>query len=298
MNFTELTSEQSSKLNRIRHLALDMDGTIYRGKSLFSYTADALAMFRRMGICYTFLTNNSSRSVADYLVGLKALGLEADADQIYTSSLAAIEYIEREFGKGSRLFVLGTLSLRIEFQNAGFEIVTEYDDSEPDAVVVGFDTELTYQRLCKAAYWVNQGKPYIATHPDKVCPTDEELVLVDCGSVCACIREATSRSPDIVLGKPDPSMVTGVLKRQGLQPGELAVVGDRLYTDMAMAIRACALGVLVLSGESKLSDLEDDAQILVFDNIYTFARALAHSGRSPLVPPGNHREIIPETTIF
>jgi len=124
----------------------------------------------------------------------------------------------------------------------------------PDAVVVGFDTDLTFARLCRAAYWIKQGKPFIATHPDKVCPTDEPTVLVDCGSVCAALEKATGRAPDKVLGKPDPSMLRGILHRHSLASDELAMVGDRLYTDMAMAHRAGALGVLVLTGEATTED--------------------------------------------
>jgi NagD protein len=123
---------------------------------------------------------------------------------------------------------------------------------EPDAVVVGFDTSLTYARLCSAAYWIGRAKPFIATHVDRICPTDRPTVLPDCGSICKLLSHATGREPDAILGKPNPRMLAPVLAGHQLRPSELAVVGDRLYTDMAMAWQAGAVGILVLSGETTL----------------------------------------------
>ena len=149
-----------------------------------------------------------------------------------------------------RLFVLGTASMSRELEGAGFALTADSASDEPDAVLVGFDTELTFSRLCRAAYWISQGKPFVATHPDRVCPTDQPTVLVDCGAICAALEQAAGRAPDVVLGKPDPCMLRGILSRHALAPKQLAMVGDRLYTDMAMAHRAGALGVLVLTGET------------------------------------------------
>jgi ribonucleotide monophosphatase NagD (HAD superfamily) len=104
--------------------------------------------------------------------------------------------------------------------------------------------------LCRAAWWISQGKLFVATNPDRVCPTDQPTVLVDCGSICSCLQTATGRAPDRVLGKPDPAMIRGILHRHSLSAQQLAMVGDRLYTDMEMARRAGALGVLVLTGET------------------------------------------------
>ena len=235
-------------LKRIRHLALDMDGTIYRGGTLFDSTRPFLASMDRREIGYTFLTNNSSRSVTDYLRHLRRLGIEAHEKQIYTSVLCTMDYLRKSLPDVRRLYILGTPSLRREFVAAGFEDVG--DAGEPQAVVVGFDTGLVFSRLCRAAWWIAQGKPFIATHPDRICPTDQPTILVDCGSVCACLESATGRKPDAVLGKPDPWMLRGILDRHGLAPDELAMVGDRLYTDVAMARRAGVVAVLVLTGEA------------------------------------------------
>ena len=240
----------NKRLRDIRHVALDMDGTIYSGGTLFESTRPFLALLAELGIGHTFLTNNSSKSAKDYLAHLSKIGIAATADQLYTSTQATIEHLKQRMPAVRRLFVLGTASMSRELASAGFVLTSDSASDAPDAVLVGFDTDLKFSRLCRTAYWISKGKPYIATHPDRVCPTDRPTVLVDCGSICAALKEAAGRVPDVVLGKPDPCMLRGILSRHALVPAQLAMVGDRLYTDMAMARRANALGVLVLTGET------------------------------------------------
>jgi NagD protein len=147
--------------------------------------------------------------------------------------------------------------------------------------VVAFDMTLDYARLCRAAWWVSQGVPYIATNPDRVCPTDQPTVLVDCGSICKCLEHATSRQPDITLGKPDPNMLSGIMQRYGLRADEIAMVGDRIYTDVQMAFNAGAFGVLVLSGETTL-DIADAAPKqphLICDSIEVLGELITESHR-------------------
>ena len=244
--------ELLARLKGIRHVALDMDGTIYMGMSLFDFTKPFLARLKQMGITYSFLTNNPSTSIPDYLKKLAGMGIEATADEMYTTALATIDYIKTHLPEAKRLFILGTPSMTSEFVKAGFEVAEDSADDRPDAVVVAFDKTLTYDRLCRAAWWIHQGLPYVATNPDKVCPTDQPTVLVDCGSICKCLEHATSRQPDITLGKPDPNMLSGIMQRYGLRADEIAMVGDRIYTDVQMAFNAGAFGVLVLSGETTL----------------------------------------------
>jgi len=240
----------NKQLGDIRHVALDMDGTIYSGSTLFDSTLPFLAVLRELGIGHTFLTNNSSKSAEDYLARLRQIGIAATPDQLYTSTQATIEYLREHKPAVRRLFVLGTASMSRELEAAGFMLTADSASDEPDGVLVGFDTELTFSRLCRAAYWISKSKPFVATHPDRVCPTDQPTVLVDCGALCAALEQAAGRAPDAVLGKPDPCMLRGILSRHALAPEQLAMVGDRLYTDMAMAHRAGALGVLVLTGET------------------------------------------------
>lgn len=245
------------RLHRIRHVALDMDGTIYKGDTLFPYTKSFLSGLKEMGIGYSFLTNNPSKSTDNYLEHLKKMGLPAMREELYTSAQATINYIKHNLPAAKRLFILGTPSMISEFENAGFMSTTDDAEDVPDAIVVGFDMTLNYPRVCRAAWWIRLNIPYLATNPDWVCPTDQPTVLVDCGSICAMLEKATNRKPDTVLGKPQPEMLDGILHANNLKPEEVAMVGDRVYTDMMMAHNAGAFGVLVLSGEATLDDAKN-----------------------------------------
>lgn len=240
------------KLRRIRHVALDMDGTIYLSNSIFPFTLDFLAKLDRLGISYSFLTNNPTRSLEDYLAKLSGMGIKASKEQMYSTVPATIDHIREHYPSAKRLFLLGTPSMIRQFEDAGFESTADSADDKPDLVVVAFDTTLVYSRICRAAWWVAQGLPYVATNPDRVCPTDQPTILIDCGSLCACIEQATGRKPDTVIGKPDPAMIRGIEHRYGLAADEIAMVGDRIYTDVECAYNAGAFGVLVLSGETTL----------------------------------------------
>ncbi len=264
---------------KIKHVALDMDGTIYMGSTLFPFTKDFLAMLTENGIGYSFLTNNPTRSIDDYLAKLKKLGIEASHDQMYTTAVATIDYLKENMPEVKTLYVVGTPSMEAEFRAAGF-VLTEPDAVEkPQALVVAFDTTLTYPKLCRAAYLAAEGLPYIATNPDRVCPTDQPTVLVDCGSLTTCIEHATGRKPDIVIGKPNPDMLSGIRFRHGLKAEEIAMCGDRIYTDVAMAQNAGALGVLVLSGETTLDTAinSNPNPPITADNIQVFGELLLKS---------------------
>ncbi|WP_113639227.1 HAD-IIA family hydrolase [Nubsella zeaxanthinifaciens] len=254
-----MTQEIKELLKNIKHFALDMDGTIYNGSTLFPFTNRFLSYLKENGINYSFLTNNPSKSTSDYLKHLEKMGIEATEEEMYTSAVATINYIKKNHPTFKRLFILGTPSMIKEFEAAGFVSTEDDATDKPDALVVGFDTSLVYSRLCRAAYWASQQLPYFATNPDWVCPTDQPNILVDCGSICACIEGATKRKPDAVIGKPDPQMLDGIIYKYKLQPKEIAMVGDRIYTDVQMAINAGALGILVLSGEATSDDVAQSA---------------------------------------
>jgi NagD protein len=267
----------SADLAAVRHVVLDLDGTLYRGSRLFEATLPFLAQLKAWRLGVTFLTNNTSRSKADYVAKLRAFGIDAMEGDIYTPADSTLAWLERQLPQVRAVAVLGTPSLCQQFEQAGYTITWD----EPQAVVVGFDTTLAYERLCKTAYWIAQGLPFIATHPDLVCPTDEPTVLVDCGAICACLTAATGKSP-LVLGKPDPGILLDLCARHGLQPPQLAMVGDRIYTDMTMAQRAGAMAVLVLSGEATAEDaaaMSVPANLIVAD-VGEFGRRLA-AARQP-----------------
>ena len=144
---------------KIKHVALDMDGTIYMGSTLFPYTHKFLDTLTRNGITYSFLTNNPTKSHKDYLLKLERLGIKATDEQMYTSSLATIDYIKQHYPKAKRLFTLGTPSMQEEFVKAGFELCADDAASRPDLLVVAFDTTLVYSRLCRAAWWASKPTP-------------------------------------------------------------------------------------------------------------------------------------------
>lgn len=275
-------AEDDRKLAAIRHVCLDMDGTIYKGSDLFPYTKNFLATLDGLGIGYSFLTNNSSKSVEAYLEHLATMGIETTREKMYTSSLGTIDFLRHDYPAVKKVYVLGTPSLKKEFADHGYAVAVDAAD-EPDAVVVGFDTTLTFAHLCESAWWISQGKPFIATHPDLVCPTNLPTVLVDCGAVCACLEAATGRKVQAVPGKPDPRMLEGIMRRHNLAPHEVAMVGDRIYTDVAMAHNAGAVGVLVLTGEATREDAAASPipPHFVMDSIEALGERLAR-GRQPV----------------
>ena len=271
--------ELMAACRKIKHVALDMDGTIYMGSQLFPFTKDFLKELTDNGIGYSFLTNNPTRSRVDYLKKLEKLGIEATPDQMYTTAVATIEYLKEKMPEVKRIFATGTPSMIKEFEEAGYEMTAIDAADMPDMLLVAFDTTLTYERLCHASWLAAQGIPYIATNPDRVCPTDLPTVLVDCGSLCKCIEHATGRCPDLVIGKPNPDMLSGIMYRYGLKAEEIAMCGDRIYTDVAMAQNAGAFGVLVLSGETTLQTaLEaENPPLLTARDISVFGKLLIES---------------------
>lgn len=267
------------QLSQIRHVALDMDGTIYMGSTLFPFTIPFLQGLKDLGISYSFLTNNPSKSIDDYLKKLDHMGISATKDEIYNTTIATIDYLHAHYPEAKRLFLLGTPSMISQFEEAGFVSTADDPDDVPDAIVAAFDMTLEYSRLCRAAWWISQGLPYLATNPDRVCPTNERTILVDCGSICKCLESATGRKPDITLGKPDPNMLVGIQQQKGLRPEQIAMVGDRIYTDIAMAHNANAFGCLVLSGETTLEVANQAPRQpdLIVENIAELGRLLAES---------------------
>lgn len=271
----------SERLAGIKHVALDMDGTIYLSNSIFPFTIPFLEGLKKHGITYSFLTNNPTKSLGDYLAKLSKMGIKACESEMYTTVVASIDYIKAHHPSVKRLFMLGTPSMTAQFEEAGFIATADSADDVPDMVVVSFDMTLQYSRLCRAAWWVKQGIPYLATNPDKVCPTDQPTVLVDCGSICKCIEWATNRRPDITMGKPDPEMLRGIMQQRNLRPDQIAMVGDRIYTDIAMAQNAGAFGVLVLSGETTLDVARNapNPPDLIVENIEELGRLLSSAGK-------------------
>jgi len=272
-------NKESQFLQRIQHVALDMDGTIYLGDTLFDCTLPFLNELDRLGISYSFLTNNPTRSADDYVAKLARMGVGAKREQIYTSAAATVDFLKSRHPEWRKLFILGTASMTAEFEAAGYVSLPDSPQAEPDAVIVAFDMSLSYDRLCRASWWIKRGAPYVATNPDRYCPTDRPTVLVDCGAICAAIEAATGRRPDTVVGKPNPEILRSWADRVGVPVENIAMVGDRLTTDVQTAHNAGAVGVLVLSGETSAEEAAaaDPQPHITVDNIGSLGRLLAES---------------------
>jgi HAD superfamily hydrolase (TIGR01457 family) len=243
----------------------DMDGTLYLGDRLYSFTQELLQTIREKGGTYLFMTNNSSKSVADYIKKLANLGIQATRDDFITSSQATAYYLQKHH-KGQTLYVCGTNSLKQELMDNGFTVTDDLDKVE--CIVMGFDTELTFQKLHDVSYLLltRPELPYIATNPDLVCPTEFGSVP-DCGSVCGMIYNATGKKP-VVIGKPSPLMPQLAMERLGYSKLETCVVGDRIYTDIKSGLNAGITGILVMSGETtyEILNKSEDKPHLVLDD--------------------------------
>jgi NagD protein len=232
---------------------LDMDGTLYLEDKALEGALELLSFFEDCKIPYCLVTNNSSCSVSTYISRLGAMGFSVPQDQILTSGLAAIHYLQSSFLE--RVFLLGTSSLEEEFLDSGLVL----DDKDPQAVVLSFDKSLTYSKLETAHRLILQGLPYVATHPDLVCPTLNGSIP-DCGSFIALLKASTGREP-VIAGKPYPILAKAASTLLKRETGRMMMIGDRLYTDMEMGVRCGVQTGLVLTGEATLKSLEESSYI-------------------------------------
>ena len=262
----------SGSLAQKRLFLLDMDGTIYLDEDLFPGTLPFLEHVKQAGGKYLFLTNNSSRSVETYIQKLHRLGVPAEEDDFLTSTSALIEDL-RGRPPYRLCYAFGTAAFRRQLTEGGVSVTDRLSD-EVDCLLMGFDTELTFQKLEDACILLSRGVDFIATNPDWVCPTWYGSVP-DCGSVSEMLYRATGRRPRVI-GKPRPAMALLALDKYGYGPEEALLVGDRLYTDIACGVNAGIDTAFVLSGEGTLADLEksDVKPTWVFDDIAALLAAL------------------------
>ena len=230
---------------------LDLDGTVYMEDRLFDGALDLLARIRADGGRYVFITNNSSKSVADYVAKVTRMGIPAGEEDFFTSAQAAVRLL-RERHPGAKVYCQGTASLVQELRRGGIDVT---EAVEPvDVVLTGFDLELTSEKLRRTSQILTEQKDaaYYATNPDLVCPVSFGYVP-DCGSMSVMLRNATGRMP-VFLGKPEPTMIRIVMDKFCASPAETVVIGDRVYTDIPAGVRAGVDSIGVLSGEATLAD--------------------------------------------
>lgn len=249
-------------LKEINFFILDMDGTIYLEDKIFAETLAFLKKLEKTNRDYILLTNNSSKNRADYQQKLSKMNINLPAEKIINSGETTAAYLANQGKKqGKRIYLLGTESLKEEMESFGHQIVNEEENireksEKVDYVVLGFDKTLNYKKLWDAHELILSGVKYIATHPDLVCPLRAGKTQPDTGSMIELLAASTGKRP-LIIGKPSKLTIDFILKRFNLKKSELAMVGDRLYTDMRMAHEAEIAGILVLSGETKRQDLEN-----------------------------------------
>ncbi len=252
MRLSDYYGKNIGRLNQKKLFLLDMDGTIYLGNKLFDGVNDLLNKIITTGGQFVFVTNNSSRSVDAYLKKLSLIGVKpVGKDNFFTSLQALVMVIEKRHGK-PLIYAQGTATF-IEELSRSFNVTTDYSETA-DIIAVGFDTELTFEKMETTCKMLNRGIPYYATNPDWVCPTEYGFVP-DCGSMCFGYEKATGRKP-VFIGKPEPFMIDVLVEKYGVKKEDVLLIGDRLYTDVKAGENAGVDTVCVLSGESSIEDIE------------------------------------------
>lgn len=262
--------DQTDILSGIKCFALDMDGTIYLGEQWIDGALAFLHRIEETGRNYVFLTNNSSKNASVYVDKLHRMGLDVGEDKIVTSGQATIHYLQHHF-PGAKVFLLGNAMLQEEFAQAGIKLEEEH----PDVVVTAFDTSLDYRKMCKVCDHVRAGIPYLATHPDYNCPTETGFIP-DVGAIHAFIHASAFRYPDRIIGKPNADIIDYLCTRVSAERDKIAMVGDRLYTDIAAGRNNGLKSILVLSGEATMDDVDhsDVKPHLIFDSVKDIAGML------------------------
>lgn len=238
------------KLLNTRLFLLDMDGTLYLGDDVFDGAVDFINTIKATGREYIYLTNNSSRAGIDYVTRLRKLGFPCEMENVFTSGMATAMYLNNNF-QGCTVYPVGTKAFQNELLSYGVKLG---DSEDVKVVCVGFDTSLTYEKLDKAVHYIRHGAAFIAANPDWVCPMPAGEVLPDCGSICALLTASTGVKP-VFIGKPNRNMVDIISMKTGVPNEQICCVGDRLYTDIAVAQNAGAVSICVLSGESTIDDI-------------------------------------------
>ena len=231
-----------------------MDGTINLGNTIIPGMEGFFDKLKATGRSYYLVTNNSSKDHEHYVKKMNGLGVPVTPAEVMISSDAFVAWMKKNHPQ-AKLFVLGTKEFRKIVKEAGFTITSTLEEGA-DYVVVAFDQELTYANLTTACRLIDRGVPYVATHPDVRCPIEGGEFIPDTGAMLELIKTATGKSPSLIFGKPYQYMVETVLEKTGYTKDQIAMVGDRLSTDIAFGTKNGILSILVLTGEASLEDVE------------------------------------------
>ncbi|HOV21388.1 MAG TPA: HAD-IIA family hydrolase [bacterium] len=228
---------------------IDLDGTVYIGNKIVDGAVDFVNQLYENGKLYFFISNNSSKSKEDYVKKIRRYGINVKEKQIILSTDGLIDFLKSNEIKN--VFTIGTESFKKEIKDN--EINPE--SKNPEFVVLGYDTELTYKKLVKGIYYVNNGVEYIATHCDIVCPTENGPVP-DVGTLIETFKLTTKKGPFKIFGKPNKEMIEFKIKELKVDINKVVLIGDRLYTDGVLAKNIGVTYILPLSGETNREMLE------------------------------------------
>ncbi|MFN1620008.1 HAD-IIA family hydrolase [Vibrio rotiferianus] len=253
----EIFSQRERKVTDYKHYCFDLDGTLYIGEKHIPRAVECIEYLESCQKKIYYLSNNSSKNKQDYIRKLESIGLRAQPEQIILSTDATIDFLH-EMGV-TKVFVLGTSSLKEMISQAGIEL----SDSDPQIVVIGYDTELDYQKLINACRLINNNIGFIATHCDLVCPS-EFGPIPDIGLLTKLIEDTTGKKAYRVFGKPNPEMINGLISKNNIARDDIVMIGDRIYTDIEMANNAGIDSILVLSGDTSREDVEKEPNSATF----------------------------------
>ena len=236
-------------MNKPAAYILDLDGVVYRGRTVIPGACESIDRLRSSGLLVVFLTNNATRARESTALRLVDMGIPCSAGDVISSAYAASVYILEQYGS-STIYPVGEQGLVEELEQAGHTI----NEQDADYVVAGLDREFTYEKLARALDMLMNGAGFIATNNDAMLPAKHGF-LPGAGSIVAAIQAASGVVPEVI-GKPNKPIMDVLLKEYGLKGEECVMVGDRLETDILAGIRAGMRTVLVLTGASGTEDIE------------------------------------------
>jgi 4-nitrophenyl phosphatase len=237
------------QLPPIKALILDMDGVLWKADAPIGDLAEIFARIRAQGLKFAFATNNGTRTADQYVQRLKDFSVEVEPWQVVTSAQGAAHLVAQKFPRGSKVFVIGEDGIRQSLEEQGLEVLPVERAAEGEALVMGIERAITFQKMVEATLLVRNGAPFYATNPDKTFPTPRGEIP-GAGAWLAVVTTATGIEP-IVAGKPSPYLMEIALERLGTSKAETLVVGDRLETDIAAGQAVECPTALVLSGVSQ-----------------------------------------------
>ena len=261
--------EKKQLLDETELFVIDMDGTFYCGERLIDGALDFLKAVENRGKRFLFFTNNTSRAPEEYIEKLHRMGCDITRAQLMTAGDVTIRYLKNYF-PDQLVYLMGTPELEKQFEKAGIHLSKD----QADIVMAAFDMTLTYEKLDKGCRLIREGASFMATHPDINCPIEGGF-LPDCGAICAAMALSTGKKPRY-FGKPYKETAEMVMDSTGVPIERTGFVGDRLYTDIATGVNHGGKGFLVLTGETKLSDLgtSDVQPDAVFESLGEMGRYL------------------------